>query len=1256
MPGPRAGSTQPSRHERYIVSTVGVPPTNTKRGQGVAMGLMEPASANTAFGVGLQVSGELRQNAASDPSITVQATDLNIAPSGQKLAVTQQGLANLVQSASSLNAFALLFAVAVFAKSGNQFQNPTATRMNAFANVARFGVRRSDYDRIPVDDAALRGVTRNFVQWPNDSLFQIASHPRVASEGETGWNVTGVPRFIEKDGIAYIWHLATLSENTDLVVSKFDPSLDTRFVHLGTYSESTGQYLNQAVEDDDIAPQWLGVAPVVHAGAIYCVLAAKEAGSGRRGLLFTVRLNADNTQELILNRGAPLFDIATTDTPNPVTDFGGIDAVSLGGFCRIAVGLNCPGVCSLPTSRTVVYVDTPDFRNFSGEGRDTGEAVNVGAPVAQVSLGGMELTGEQLPGTILRMHRRGANVWGVGTNGLIAKSTNHGRTWLQLDSPVTSNRFTLAVAQTLHDIQMTNDDVGYACGDKVVLRTTDGGASWQVVWRGITDGGWITPPTAPFSFDSGGGDWRGVAVKDNLTAWVCGQGGSIIYTADGGTTWSTIWQPVTNGTYNSIVLADPSTNRIFAAGSSNVHAAHNIPQDQQTKRIIEIVNANAAKAVGSTDVIYHAAPASQAAQSDFVKLIRQSSTSIYGLTSSGEVWRWGGANWSLSFQVLGSFSDMASISTTEIMLVGNQVLWRVRNPQTSVNRTIVATALPSSSSTAAAVSFSETVGEEDIGVVSLANGRFAFANAPVAMRSNPRMAIDSGGSLVMTTMNLDRGEREVWRFDASNRVPTLVDKVGQFTAEADPSVIPDTIPRHCLAVDVNGDLLMPIGANDGDAVTDVSYVSQNRGSGWVVGSSPFLGLPLGGLAPVSTTYTAAKIRTTRDVLAFSRGRLFSSVVRSNSKNIGIFASRDFAAATDSNPTDFVPILPGKWQWSGVDGVLVRFNGMPNPGDTFATEPVFDFGSQNLAEESPSIAWRSPISATDTVGEQLLVWDRTASKITEILGDGGEWDVSAMALFRSNFRTVYFGTSTNGSSYTEVLSDSTVHTGTADKAANAGIIGNTTANLVHSQFKPVNTKYFLQVTSGANSGKVFDVLDNGKDYIKIRNATALGTGFTYAVFSNKHILTLASVAHARFIRIRIPAQQAVGRYFLIGTPIIGTYADYNPYEGCEDRRRFSSGFGWQPIPNVAAQLGESGVDSVENLGLRQRWTLPYESAKWWDRDMQINGLLSNLSQAFAIQFDGGDTQSLELVRLSSGSQNVNTFGDQYSFTHELVEVV
>ncbi|EJM25553.1 BNR/Asp-box repeat protein [Pseudomonas sp. GM21] len=79
---------------------------------------------------------------------------------------------------------------------------------------------------------------------------------------------------------------------------------------------------------------------------------------------------------------------------------------------------------------------------------------------------------EHLPVPLLSVAKAGDAMISVGLHGLIQRSTDGGKTWQQVDSPVSSD---------LVQVRFRDEHNGWIVGhDALVLHTTDGGRNWQV--------------------------------------------------------------------------------------------------------------------------------------------------------------------------------------------------------------------------------------------------------------------------------------------------------------------------------------------------------------------------------------------------------------------------------------------------------------------------------------------------------------------------------------------------------------------------------------------------------------------------------------------------------------------------------------------------------------------------------------------------------------------------------------------------------
>jgi photosystem II stability/assembly factor-like uncharacterized protein len=106
------------------------------------------------------------------------------------------------------------------------------------------------------------------------------------------------------------------------------------------------------------------------------------------------------------------------------------------------------------------------------------------------------------------------------------------------------------VSVTLHAGTAANASTAWAIGDLgVVVKTTDGGSTWQRVRR----------------FDDAGGFYKGMSAADANTVWAVGANGQIIKTVDGGATWTS----QSSGTTD--ILNDVAANGVGSAWTVGVN-------------------------------------------------------------------------------------------------------------------------------------------------------------------------------------------------------------------------------------------------------------------------------------------------------------------------------------------------------------------------------------------------------------------------------------------------------------------------------------------------------------------------------------------------------------------------------------------------------------------------------------------------------------------------------------------------------------
>jgi photosystem II stability/assembly factor-like uncharacterized protein len=142
--------------------------------------------------------------------------------------------------------------------------------------------------------------------------------------------------------------------------------------------------------------------------------------------------------------------------------------------------------------------------------------------------------------------------WMVGESGLIRVTSDGGQTWSYQNG---------GTANTLHAVRFTDADNGWIVGQHgTILHTTNGGQAWTRQTSGVES------REDPVSGDIIPGETLlGVDFIDPLHGCVVGTRGTILYTADGGTTWDRMLNPdPIQATLTSVDMVD--ADFIFACG------------------------------------------------------------------------------------------------------------------------------------------------------------------------------------------------------------------------------------------------------------------------------------------------------------------------------------------------------------------------------------------------------------------------------------------------------------------------------------------------------------------------------------------------------------------------------------------------------------------------------------------------------------------------------------------------------------------
>ncbi|NUN70093.1 MAG: T9SS type A sorting domain-containing protein [Bacteroidetes bacterium] len=217
------------------------------------------------------------------------------------------------------------------------------------------------------------------------------------------------------------------------------------------------------------------------------------------------------------------------------------------------------------------------------------------------SFSGVTIAGKK-PSKICGLYRTGQTIYGVGGydgNATLVKSTDDGATWTGSDMT--------PYAMSLVDVHFFNDSTGltvgsvggstFSTGHSVVLRTTNGGSSWEKVFESTRtkEWGWkiyflndsvgyvsiernSTDGAGVFYLKTtdGGRTWKerfflqdydveGIGFADEATGWIGGWTGATYQTVDSGKTWDMF--PRSNVMVNLNRIRRVNDTLMFGAGT-----------------------------------------------------------------------------------------------------------------------------------------------------------------------------------------------------------------------------------------------------------------------------------------------------------------------------------------------------------------------------------------------------------------------------------------------------------------------------------------------------------------------------------------------------------------------------------------------------------------------------------------------------------------------------------------------------------------
>jgi hypothetical protein len=1270
MSGPvDVGTGGTARNELYVVNTVPVPPTSVTDSYGPIPGIPQPSprardmtddsttygATNLATGVTAAVAGALRQD-LGEPTLIVQAELPGLRPVPVS-PLTPQQLAGLTVDQ-------------IIRLAANQ---PSAAFTGGDLPVPRISLRRLDYGAGSVDDSRQLGVARNFLRFSEAGVS--LTPPVVAGvlsplpAGAGSWLAQGAPRLIVGPDGALYCVFVTLDQSGqgdgDIIVRRFDFSTDTDWQAYAT----TPAHSYWALTDQDTITI-ADVAPLVVNRQLYIVAQGTDLSRSPAGVFYVFRVR-DGVMSLVGSQSAGDADFMA----GGIAVMGGTDGN--GALVAVGVGWGIP-----PDRLSIQFIESADLRTWNDAGTAAAEARLAEIPRFTPVLGVVFGQSVHPAFTAIAFAPGSESGWAVTAHGEIWATTDEGRTWHQQRSPAEARNNTAGVSDAgrsyaLRAVSAVENGASFTImvigASGLVLRSTDAGATWKV--KAIGDSRTLTRLFAAADLDTGAAtfsaDWphdlRGIYLHTSTNGWLVGADALLMYFDFfdiAATNFTAILPRHTGGDYESVV-GDASGN-VLVGGRVGVHSNAATASDR-TARAALVLGATAAKAAPDAYGL-HVTDDDSTTVTALTKLHAQSlidvTTYAYGLTTNGVVQRWLGNGTQGTWTQIGAlglygFGIVVEESAgTRLGIVGATAAGRGYYVECT-DPTAAVTLIP------VAPRFYRTAVHDLPSGVAFSDGPLVTTNGGILRgetieqsRCYPAVLQLSDGAWLFACANLTLGLIEVWRSEVGTGVAGFmrVHTGPTFAAVDDVSTIPSTVPRPSLMQDADGTVYMTAGT--------LGRASLDNGRTWVSAVDPRLAIPLGSLT--DTIYDATACNESRQSLAYQYPLLWSAVKASDGTGVCVFVARHWL---DTDPADFVPISAAT-PVRLIDDLRLSLNAEPEPGDTWTIEPDALYGPEHLIVDSPQIYWRSrSATVAAETPEKLLTWNRQHADVVAALGPGHLWDVCAVGLFGTNFRTCIvelsaFGNDSEFTTYT--LSGSAV-TGFAHAIAVGAysVLHDQAAAWVPHRFCPRGAiNHYITINN-----QVFRIIDNGPNTLTVDTSDpaqippTVATAYTIwrgahfwdgSAATSPHEGTVALkdtlYRHGRYLRIRIPEQPTAEGYFRIGTSILGVYS--STVQGYEGLR-------WSPTPNSVEDAGLSGVSAVEHFGQGQRWELGFEALSAAQRDAMINALLRDqrMRAPFCWVQRGDDANTAHLVRVVNEAPTALTpGGDYWGLGIQLVEVV
>lgn len=1263
--GPR--NRENCRNEQFIVPTVFDPPSVTSE-QGLVAGIPYADDGNLSRGVRIETSGEYRQTRTQKPEIHVRIET----PGTVRAPLSVDG--NALTSQLFSGELTIDKAVASVGK---------AVTRRVKAGPVNVAIPRVSVKRLfneGTSDADYLGVREAFTIWPDTSYSVTSTPPAQAG----GWIWVDAIHMLEWNGALWAVGLASNGNDGMVRVLRHDPRLDSAWTE---YAQTTANDFLSLLTGAAYIEVPTTVAPVVVGNQLYALVSVTRKTTPSdsttfKGVFYVLRLRG--TQWTLvgsgLNSERSSIDGGSSATAHPSGDgvlyaFGSRRVA--GATIRREVNLSSSSdMQTWPTDATSTALQLPTLSDFSTVVRGlTANAVKSRSYRNRVAFVNRGNTGQK--GFL------------VDTLGRIFYSANSGQSWTEQASPAAAANNTPKRTFALRSVSCTVSGASsetvtaYAVGDGgLILKTTNAGETWSVIHYSASHPVTDIWPTATTTKTLPNKNLYGVWVDatDASSVWVCGEGGLLAYSSNGGAVWAIVRNLNSSGAYLDMIV-DSASNALLV-GDASVHDVDSIVAGERKTRLALVKGADSA-----TPAFSHYAAAGQLDTGDddaLVSVCYASQTSLianssccFAVSADGRVKRWVGNGTTGTVTEIaalgpGQFYAVDSPNDKDILVVAGERTDGLGNVWTStdassavstspVRPSFIPQGLPGNAVPCSAWYFDETTAA--IGCLD----RIVYASAEQTQnRTYPAIRALEDGTIVFATANISTGRVEIYRADTppAGQLPEfrIVYNGLDFTAqETAPSALDTSVPRPTIAVDHLGHVIVATGTT--------GVVSFDNGRSWVRRNDSRLPIALG-VVGTTSTYTSAQHYKTRSACGYGGARLFSTCLSADGTTFGTFVARDWTTGASV----FLPVFPGRPFWLGLDTVKGSIVGKPEPGDAWTIPARSLFPVSNIMLDSPRLSWRSSLGSFyfATPG-QVLTWTAPAGKL---------WDVSAFALFGCNFRDAILSTSVYGfpTEYNTKAVSGEVATGFAAALASTTYFGLRDSDAAWNPhcFAPGSGRtYRITINDIEGTMRVYRILDNTHNVLLLDTADTppipADAECAYTIWSDVHVWdgTEASNADGTFdlntteyrlcktVRIEIPTQPTAEGYFTIGTARIGVLVDSaTPLSETAEARLYSPDWAHTLVPNTAEELSLEGVSNLEHFGQVQRWQLVLEAAPYWYRERLISALSRKrrLRDAFAFVFDPDVPQETKLVRLVGELSQKSTGVDEANLELQLVEVV